>query len=299
MSTQYRNVCFTLNNYTADEEKKIQEFDCKYLVYGREKGQNNTPHLQGYVELTKRLTLKPLKLVLGNRAHVEKRKGTAEQAATYCKKDKDIFEKGTISAPGARNDIKLLLTAVKKRKRVIELAEEYPVAWVKYHRACEKLSIEYAREDKEPKQVTVTVLYGKAGSGKTRRAYEMDPDLYMFTESAGQDWFDGYHGQKTILFDDFYGGIKYGKFLKLLDRYRFNLAVKGGFTWKSWTQVIITSNQRPDEWYSRGMTPALLRRLDYIYLYPLQPVRRTPNQSNWKFAFDYCLEELKKKMVVE
>ena len=51
--------CFTLNNYTADEVEAIERKSsdrelCTYIVYGKEVGESNTPHLQGYLELVTR-----------------------------------------------------------------------------------------------------------------------------------------------------------------------------------------------------------------------------------------------------
>ena len=48
------NWCFTLNNYTAEEEEKLKGElpGVKYIVFQRERGhEKGTPHLQGYLEL--------------------------------------------------------------------------------------------------------------------------------------------------------------------------------------------------------------------------------------------------------
>lgn len=64
------------------------------------------------------------------------------------------------------------------------------------------------------------------------------------------------------MFDDFYGWIPWGQFLRLLDGYRMNLQIKGGFVPKNWDRVIITSNKKVEDWYNRfGEYDALLRRI--------------------------------------
>lgn len=92
---------FTLNNYTATEEKHIlslvvpQGNDgpvAQYLCVGREVGANGTPHLQGYIEFTSRTRFSTAKRHINARVHLEKRKGNASQAAEYCKKDGDYEE---------------------------------------------------------------------------------------------------------------------------------------------------------------------------------------------------------------
>lgn len=52
-----------------------------------------------------------------------------------------------------------------------------------------------------------------------------------------------------ILFDDFYGQIKLGVMLRLLDHYICRLPVKGAFSYANWTTVYITSNVHPDDLY--------------------------------------------------
>jgi len=65
--TQLRNFVFTLNNWTQEELDKILDLPIKYMIYGKEgEGVDKTPHLQGYVELSKRLTFAQLKTVLLN-----------------------------------------------------------------------------------------------------------------------------------------------------------------------------------------------------------------------------------------
>lgn len=59
----------------------------KYCVCQLEKGEQGTLHLQGYVELHDAKTLKWLKLNFSWDAHFEPRKGTAQQARDYCRKD--------------------------------------------------------------------------------------------------------------------------------------------------------------------------------------------------------------------
>lgn len=54
MSMQGHNWCFTVNNYTAEEIVAVKSLEYKYLVIGFEVGEEGTPHLQCYVELTNR-----------------------------------------------------------------------------------------------------------------------------------------------------------------------------------------------------------------------------------------------------
>lgn len=259
--SRYRNICVTINNWVDDDIARIKDLDTRYFVIGKEKGESGTPHLQCYIELNKQYRHKALVTAFAGRAHFEKRKGTPEQAADYCKKDGDYFEEGEMSHPGYRSDIVAFRDAVKRKATDAELLELFPTDCAKYPKFINFTRQAYAQEDKSFLQPEVIVLWGPAGSGKTSQAYAADPNLYCVTDAR---WFDGYIGQETILIDDFYGGIKYTWLLRLLDGYRFNLPIKGGFTWKSWKRVYITSNNPPETWYFQGLTPALQRRITSI-----------------------------------
>lgn len=257
-SSRYRNFVFTLNNYTPEEVELLKNWDgVKYLVFGFEKGEAGTPHLQGYVELEKQMGLKALKKFMP-RMHIEHRRGTAAQAADYCKKDKDFYENGNISYPGKRNDLVSIYQEVCDGKTDFEIQNMYPATYMRNHRAVSQVRFNMLSQNRSYQPVEVHVYHGPAGSGKTRRAYEQYPDLYHVADFP---WFDGYVDQETILFDDFYGEIPYSFFLRLLDGYPFLLRIKGSHTWKAWTRVIITSNKPPQYWYSDGLTSALARRL--------------------------------------
>lgn len=95
--------CVTVNNY---DEKFYEDLETQlsteegiegvlYAVIGRE-GQEEakTPHLQVYAEFDKRVRMSAVKNIFGNTAHCEKREGTGQQAAEYCKKEGDFLEFG-------------------------------------------------------------------------------------------------------------------------------------------------------------------------------------------------------------
>ena len=82
-----KNWCFTLNNYTDQELQQLKELDCAYIIIGKETGENETPHLQGYVQFERKIRFNQAKRAIGNRAHIEKARGTAERNKEYCAKD--------------------------------------------------------------------------------------------------------------------------------------------------------------------------------------------------------------------
>ena len=108
-----RNWCFTLNNYTSEDEDLLKSFFneyCRYMVYGKEIGsKEHTPHLQGYIQLKKKLRMLSLKKKIGiNTIHLElQRAKNNEDAKNYCLKDGDIVEYGEFlkfGSPKAKKD---------------------------------------------------------------------------------------------------------------------------------------------------------------------------------------------------
>jgi len=78
------NWMFTINN-PLPADSPLSWPGVKYLVYQKEKGENGTPHLQGYVQFELQKQLVGVKK-LNARAHWEKRMGTHEDAVKYCTK---------------------------------------------------------------------------------------------------------------------------------------------------------------------------------------------------------------------
>lgn len=76
-----KNWCITLNNYDENDYIILWTFiknECNYGIIGKEIGELNTPHLQGYFQCKKRITLKWLKKI-NNKCHFEIAKGDAAQ----------------------------------------------------------------------------------------------------------------------------------------------------------------------------------------------------------------------------
>lgn len=102
---------FTLNNYTPREVDHISNLvnddRVSYVIFGREVGENGTPHLQGFIKLVSSMRLVAVKTLVSSRAHFEQCRGTSAHNITYCKKDGDFVEFGTPPSEdqGKRNDI--------------------------------------------------------------------------------------------------------------------------------------------------------------------------------------------------
>lgn len=268
VGTRVRNCVFTINNYDETCEtmlKALYEEKSKYLIYGYEKGDSGTPHLQCYVELTQQLSFETLKKYLP-RAHIETRKGTAQQAADYCKKEGDYRELGIISKQGKRSDLENVADDIVEGKSVRDVAIEYPSVFIKFHKGIKELrnQVSIARDWKPD----VLWCYGTTGTGKTKHFYDnFKESIWVWSPHMG-NWFDGYDGQANVLFDDYRGEFTYGMLLTILDRYECKVQVKGGMVQFKPYNIVITSPHHPKDIYftlSQGdEIQQLLRRIDNI-----------------------------------
>lgn len=259
MDQKLRNFVFTLNNYSIEEMGKIDNIKCNYIIYGEEKGESGTPHLQGYCELASARHLKSIKKDMP-RSHIELRRGTAKQASEYCKKEGKFKERGTISNQGARNDITAVYEHAKNRMGMKEFLDTKPN--FQDIRIFEIARVVY-EIDRDFKPY-VEWIYGETGTGKTRFVVETEKDLWISGKNLR--WWSGYENQEAVLLDDFRKDFcTFHELLRILDRYPYTVEVKGGTRKLNSKRMYITSCFHPEEVYKTGEdVKQLLRRIDKI-----------------------------------
>lgn len=282
-----RSYCFTINNYENDIKEKIALWKCRYVIGGYEIGESGTKHIQGYIEFKETHRISALKKI-HDKAHWEKRRGTRDEARNYCMKDNDFFEFGSWEngGQGKRNDLNDLVTKLKNGEiNVKTICYEQPETAAKHLRFLDRVQ-QYAEYDnsKEFRKIETTVLIGPAGCGKTSTVTKSEKDLFIVNAEDNFP-FDGYDGQTAILIDDFYGQLKYGHLLRILDGHQLRINVKGGHRYAKWTKIYITSNQNENEWYKFGLTEALARRINNVTKWPGNTVQATINESNYEYDF--------------
>lgn len=245
-----KNWCFTLNNYTEEEEQKIQKTECTFIIYGHEVApETETQHLQGYVQFKKKVRMTAIKKIDGyERAHLELSKGTPEQNIQYCtKSDKDgYFKNGEPVKPRKRTDLDSIKKSIlTEGKTVYDIVDDiHNVQQLKFSESLMK----YQKPYKRTQPPHIICIWGESGIGKSRISYEYDEDVWLSPESL-QYW-HGYHGQKTVLFDEFRGSFcPYNTMLRFTDRYPVQVRVLYGFEWLRADVIFITSCKPPEEWY--------------------------------------------------
>lgn len=192
-----KNWCFTLNNYTAEDEERLRILGnsdaVTYLIFGREVGESGTPHLQGFVAFACRLRFTQALQHIGQ-AHLTVTR-LVKQSIVYCRKDDDVEEFGDEpKGPGNRADIDLFKESVKEGCLDLKLLRE---VHSELFSKCPRFCIDYVH-DNQPKRETTAhplrswqqKLYGELILPAEDRKIVFIVDTIG---AAGKSWFAHYY----------------------------------------------------------------------------------------------------------
>lgn len=261
----YRTWCFTLNNYTDDDERLLgslyEQGTCRWVLFGRECGESGTPHLQGVLTLAKPSRRAALSRLIP-RAHLEPCR-SRESSADYCKKEGNFVEFGTTerSSQGKRSDLEDAIETFRE-SGIDAVRTLHPAVYVKYPSGFNHLRVDEPRDPGTPPEVSW--IYGPTGVGKTRHVVSNEPSLWISGENLR--WFNGYDNQEAVLFDDFRGDFcTFHWLLRLLDRYPVRVEVKGGTREFRPKRIYVTCPYHPRDIYPTVEDKEqLLRRITHI-----------------------------------
>lgn len=192
--------------------------------------------------------------------HLASRRGTAEQASVYCKKEdsrvKDglVVELGTLSksGQGKRNDLEDAIQAIKGGATMQEIASEFPTAWVRAEKGLRSLQAQIAPKRSADQEIEVIVLWGEPGTGKSLFAHKKYPNLYLPAKNnAAKLSFENYEQQTTMFLDEFSGPecLSLSDLKTITDRHSCVLPGRNVSVAGNHSRVIICSNQDPRFWY--------------------------------------------------
>lgn len=262
VSTRVRGWCFTLNNYTEQEELRLKLFDVDYLIFGYEIAPTTgTPHLQGYFYKESKISFRKIKLNFQT-MRIAVAKGTAEQNKIYCSKSGNIFEKGVLPKQGKRNDLTLIKEVVDEgynMRAILQMVTNVPQV---------KFAETYLKYYEQQRNWIMNVKWycGASGTGKTQGAIrEMGDGFYMVEDTK---WFEGYDGHENVIFDELRPeDWKYSRLLRLLDSTPCRVETKGGSRQFLARNIIITSCVHPQDWPTTENNKQLLRRINEIKIF--------------------------------
>lgn len=280
MISQSRSWILTL---PAEEYSKeyVEEKLKKYTYVGQlEKGGKTAYlHWQIYIENRTPIAFDTLRKKF-SKGHFEQRHGSKKDVYAYCTKaDTSLgitVKNGTIDTnddSGERTDLDLIRDAILVQGLTptdVYLTIPQSARCVRY------VEVLYsALQEKKFKGVDRTVknyyLHGSPGIGKTRFLHDKygSDDIYTVDDYT-HPW-DEYKGQKVLVLDEYYSGMKWNTILKVLDRYSLELPCRYSNKYAGWDTVWLVANSPFEYQYSEiaekypERYPAFVRRFDGIY----------------------------------
>lgn len=265
---------WNLNTEEVFEKHKMQ---IRYMMYGDEIcPETGTPHHQVFMYFfnNKSIGTKNLNRIANlfklkeddKHIYVYPMLGNFLENQAYCAKE-DIYKKlGDEPKQGFRGDLKETTNEILNGNLTIDnLLEESPEMFHQYGRTLEKVEILRLRKKWRTEMTQGIWIYGPTGVGKSHEAFaDYHPDTH-YIKDLNVQWWDGYKGQETVIFNEFRGQIKLGELLDLIDKWPKNIPIRNKesipFISK---KIIITSCKSPTEIYinCEENINQLIRRLE-------------------------------------
>lgn len=264
-----RGWVFTLNNYTEDDFERIlrlpdDQTNVQYICFGKEVGESETPHLQGYIHFKREVRRSTVSSALPN-AFVEIRKGTLAQAIAYCKKDGDFHQNGHLRIPNENKWTDIIDLA--EAGKLDEIKEDYPLIYLMHKPKLESLMSPNLEPFTDDPKLHFEWWYGPTGTGKSHTVWQEYPVHY---DKQMNKWWDGYLYQETVVIEE--ADPKKCEhmayfFKRWCDLYPFRAEIKNGHLNNIRpNKIIVTSNYSIKECFPNQQDyEPLLRRFKVVH----------------------------------
>lgn len=272
ISTRHRAWVFTINNYTDSDWSHLTSLQPRYIVVGKEIGENLTPHLQGYVYFNTLKSSPQVKSFLRPSLEFWRKpaSGTPEQNRDYCTKQNDYFEFGSLpkSKTQQGKDEKerwaLALEAAKSRK----LDDIPPDILIRQWNNLQRIGAYYMTPPESLPKLQNFWFWGPTGSGKTTTARNAFPNHHL---KPINKWFDGYRNQDWILLDEWSPDHKVlATHLKTwADHWPFAAEIKGSTITIRPKGIVVTSNYSLSDCFDKEEDLLPLQRRFIVKKFPL------------------------------
>lgn len=200
-------------------------------------------------------------------AHIEKAR-SAKHLWDYCCKAESRIENtepffwpSASDGPGQgkRNDLDELYHTIKDGADLEEIRETMPSHYIRYHSSINKVYREVKNTPRTEKPI-VHWYWGLSETGKSETAHAINPESVYVKD--GTQWWDNYNFEEVIIIDDFDGKYPYRTFLRLLDKYKHQEQVKGGYININSKYIIITCEYPPTYFWTGNELTQVTRRID-------------------------------------
>ena len=281
MRVRAKRWVFTINNFEEDDEYNLfrlaDDDRIKIMIAEHEWGENNTPHIQGYMTTTKQLDRSIISNWLGNRAHLEIARGSLSENIKYCSKEGTVFVTKGIQESIEdinKNERKITIDVINDMKKLTpsEFEERYPIIYFYHRNNVLQTMMEYKTRnidhewngDLTNKNIWV---WGIPGVGKSKWASERLPKSKTFKKGFNK-WWDGYNmlQHKLVIIEDYpsspTGNALVWHIKNWADRYWFAAEVKGSSMqiYPGNFFLIVTSNYRIDQCFDNPQDIDAIKR---------------------------------------
>lgn len=241
-------------------------------------------------------------------AHIEKAQGTSQQNRDYVAKEGKWAEdaKGETSIPGTfeewgempiehqgkSKEAERILELIKDGATNLEIVDSVPGA-MRIMDKVERTRSLYRDQlfATTWRDVEVTYVFGKTGSGKTRSVMDEYGYANCYRVTDYKHPFDTYDGQDVIIFEEFRGSLKLSDMLNYLDGYPLLLPCRYFNRQACYTKVFILTNWPINSQYvgvDKESREAFYRRVNKVIEYlPSGEVKEWPSVNAFLYKSDW------------
>jgi hypothetical protein len=170
---------------------------------------------------------------------------------------------------GHRSDLDVLYEHIAGGMPLWEVMSRFPKQFMRNHAAVSKLCAMYDKP-RPYGDCTVEIWWGVTGSGKSHMAFHDYPEAYRKTIPG--KWWEGYKGEQCVVFEEFNPTedkeLRLPELLKILDKYPYQVEIKGASLQLRANHFIFTTNIDPRDWYAgHPQQAALCRRVSKVKVF--------------------------------
>jgi len=253
---QTRN--FIVTNYHLNTEQVYEQYkdQIRFIAYGDEIcPTTQRKHHQVYLHMfnkkaTGKRSLNAIGQLFGG-AYVAAMRGNFKQNEAYCSKESELIKLGDEPKQGLRGDLNETTELIRNGELTIdEVLVNDPHMVHQYGRTL--AMVEDNRNQKQfRKWMTKGIWYwGETGVGKSHKAFkDFDPATH-YVKPLEEEWWDGYRGQETVIFNEYRNQFQFSYLLSLMDKWPMYVRRRNRQPVPFMAKLIIfTSSQPPEESY--------------------------------------------------